>query len=170
MSGGARDGPLVEELVPAPDPLACCERLARLPYRILLDSAHDSVHDSAAAPSRLGRHSFLAADPPMLVWSKGAHTERITLANGSRERLSMDALSAVRDVLAPHATPPIPGLPPFQGGRPGMGGVACGASTSRTALSASVERRSRSPPGSVMRSVCVPLLHTSMGGSAARTE
>ncbi|HEX3159136.1 MAG TPA: aminodeoxychorismate synthase component I, partial [Gemmatimonadaceae bacterium] len=117
--GGAWDGPLVEELLPLPDPLACCERLARLPYRLLLDSA--------AAPSRLGRYSFLAADPPMLVWSKGTHTERITLASGSRERLSMDALSAVRDVLARHATPPIPGLPPFQGGAAGYLGYDWGA-------------------------------------------
>jgi len=31
--------PLVEELVPAPDPARCCERFAGLPYRLLLDSA-----------------------------------------------------------------------------------------------------------------------------------
>ena len=119
MSEGVRDLPLVEELLPLPDPLACCERLAGLPYRILLDSA--------AAPSRLGRHSFLTADPPMLVWSKGAHTERITLPGGERERLDMDALSAVRETLAPHAAAPIPGLPPFQGGAAGYLGYDWGA-------------------------------------------
>jgi para-aminobenzoate synthetase component 1 len=114
-----RDRPLVEELIPPPDPTSCCERLAQLPFRILLDSA--------ATRSRLGRYSFLAADPPILVWSKGAHTERITLPDGDRVRLPVDALRAVRDVLAPHAAPPIPHLPPFQGGAAGYVGYDWGA-------------------------------------------
>ena len=41
--------------MPAPDPVRCCERLAGLPYRLFLDSAR-------RAP-RLGRYSFLTADP-----------------------------------------------------------------------------------------------------------
>ena len=102
--------PLVEELIPAPDPARCCEQLAGLPYRLLLDSA--------ARDGRLGRHSFLCADPVAVIRSKGAIAECID-RDGHRRSLPTDALSAVRELLAPHFTEPIEGLPPFQGGAAG---------------------------------------------------
>ena len=111
--------PLVEELTPPPDPLACSARVARLPYRILLDSA--------AAGTPVGRYSFLAADPAVLIRSTGRHTERVTLPGGERVRLAADALSAAREVLAPHTTLPIPGLPPFQAGAAGYIGYDWGS-------------------------------------------
>jgi para-aminobenzoate synthetase component I len=82
--------PLVEELSPPPDPAGACERLAGLSHRIFLDSA--------ARRPRLGRYSFLAADPIALVRSVKADTS--------------DPLDDVRRQLAPHQTEPIPGLPP----------------------------------------------------------
>ena len=85
------------ELMPAPDPVACCEQLAGLPYRIFLDSAQRG--------SPLGRHSFLSADPAAVVRRKG------TDARG--------ALDEVRALLASRAAAPIPGLPPFQTGAAG---------------------------------------------------
>ncbi len=97
--------PLVEELVPAPDPVQCCERLAGLPYRIFLDSA--------ARSTRVGRYSFLTADPVAVVRSKDGRTEC-----GSRV-VSENALEALRMLLAPYAADPLPGLPPFQGGAAG---------------------------------------------------
>jgi para-aminobenzoate synthetase component 1 len=103
--------PLVEELVPAPDPARCCELLAGLPYRVFLDSA------STATP--LGRYSYLAADPSVVVRSKGARTERVHVASGRTELVDGDALDALRPVLAPAATAPVAGLPPFQGGAAG---------------------------------------------------
>jgi para-aminobenzoate synthetase component 1 len=109
--------PLVEELVPPPDPVRCCERLGDLPYRIFLDSA--------ARGTRLGRYSFLAADPVAVVRSKGAQTECVVFSEGSplapdrTGLVSGDALDTVRALLAPYATDPVPGLPPFQGGAAG---------------------------------------------------
>jgi para-aminobenzoate synthetase component 1 len=97
--------PLVEELVPPPDPVRCCERLGGLSYRIFLDSA--------ARGTRLGRYSFLTADPVAVVRSKGARVEC-----GSRA-VSGDALETLRALLAPFAANPMPGLPPFQGGAAG---------------------------------------------------
>ena len=47
-----------------PDPARCCEQLEGLPYRLFLDSA--------ARGTRLGRYSFLTADPVAVVRSKGA--------------------------------------------------------------------------------------------------
>jgi para-aminobenzoate synthetase component 1 len=87
--------PLIEELVPAPDPVQCCEQLDGLPYRQFLDSA---------APSpRLGRYSFVMADPVAVVRTRG----------------DSGALTAVRDLLAPYRTEGVAGLPPFQGGAAG---------------------------------------------------
>jgi para-aminobenzoate synthetase component 1 len=86
---------LVEEIQPVPDPARCCELLEGLPYRLFLDSA--------AKGTRLGRYSFLTADPVAVVRSHGQR----------------DALDHVRAWLAPHAAEPIPDLPPFQGGAAG---------------------------------------------------
>ena len=106
--------PVVEELVPPPDPARCCELLSDLPYRLFLDSATQGT--------RLGRYSFLTADPVAVVWSKGARTECIEFHgpnHGTRRGVGGDALDAVRTLLAPHAAEPVPGLPPFQGGAAG---------------------------------------------------
>ena len=87
--------PLVEELTPVPDPAWCCEQLAGLPYRLFLDSA--------STTTRLGRYSFLTADPFDVIERKG----------------SGSALDDVRARLAPFQAEPIAGLPPFQGGAAG---------------------------------------------------
>ncbi len=110
-----RRAPLVEELVPPPDPASCCERLEGLPYRLFLDSA--------ARGARLGRYSFLAADPVAVVRSKGTRIECLEMRSGLPAIITPfvagDALDAVGGWLAPHAADPVPGLPPFQGGAAG---------------------------------------------------
>jgi para-aminobenzoate synthetase component I len=103
--------PIVEELVPAPDPVRCCEWLDRLPYRLFLDSA--------ASTTRLGRYSFLTADPVSVIRSKGAAIEILDCASGARETVSGDALDAVRAQLLSYKAAPVGGLPPFQGGAAG---------------------------------------------------
>jgi para-aminobenzoate synthetase component 1 len=102
---------LVEELVPPPDPVECCERLSALPYRLFLDSATPGA--------RLGRYSFLMADPAVVVRSKGRRCEQVDLVSGEMRLATRDALTAARDLLEPHRTPSIAGLPPFQGGAAG---------------------------------------------------
>jgi para-aminobenzoate synthetase component 1 len=108
-SSGA--GPLVHELVPAPDPAWCCAQLAGLPYRLFLDSA--------GGGTRYGRYSFLCADPWAVVRSAGRRTERLDPRAGRRHRVDGDAVDAVRALLAPHAFDAVAGLPPFQGGAAG---------------------------------------------------
>jgi len=104
--------PSIEELVPAPDPIECCERLERLPYRLLLESA--------ARETRLGRYSFLTADPAFIVRSRGAHTDVVDCLSGATTTTNEDALAAVRRLVAPHRFPSVPGVPPFQGGIAGF--------------------------------------------------
>ena len=53
----------VIELHALPDPARCCELLEGLPYRLFLDSA--------ARGTRLGRYSFLMADPVAVIRAKG---------------------------------------------------------------------------------------------------
>jgi para-aminobenzoate synthetase component 1 len=112
------DAPLVRELVPPPDPVESCARCAGLPYRIFLDSARD--------PERLGRYSFLTADPAVVVRSKGSRTECVDMATGGARAVHGHALDVVRELLAPHARAPVAGLPPFQGGAAGYIGYDWG--------------------------------------------
>src|SRR3978361_662828 len=95
--------PLVEELIPMPDPLECCARLRGLPYLLFLDSARD--------PERLGRYSFLAADPALVVHGKGSRASVLDTRTGVETALATHALAGVRDLLAPHQADPIPDLP-----------------------------------------------------------
>ena len=113
--------PLVEELVPAPDPLEACASLADLGFLVLLDSAAD--------PEHLGRHSFLAAGPFTAVRSKGALTQR--LVDGRWTRVGEDPLEHTRLLLAPCAAEPVAGIPPFQGGAAGYLGYDWGAMLER---------------------------------------
>jgi para-aminobenzoate synthetase component 1 len=104
--------PLVEEIRPAPDPVACCESLAGLPYRLFLDSANTG--------SRFGRYSFLMADPVAIVRSRGGEIECLDRLAGTQRTTTGDPLAVLREVVSPHATEPVPGLPPFQGGAAGF--------------------------------------------------
>ena len=101
--------PTVIELTAAPDPARCCEAFAGLPHRLFLDSA--------TAGTRLGRYSFVTADPVAVVQSKGPRTE-IRDANGART-VGGDVLLHVGALLVPHRRAGLDGLPPFQGGAAG---------------------------------------------------
>ena len=113
--------PLVEELVPAPDPFETCVRFAGLPSLVFLDSATDAEH--------LGRHSFLTADPWSAVRSKALLTQQ--LVDGRWVRVEPDALTHARALLVPHAAEPLADLPPFQGGAAGYLGYDWGATLER---------------------------------------
>ena len=102
---------IIEELVPPPNPVSCCELLGGLPYRLFLDSA--------ARGTRLGRYSFLTADPVAVVRGKGTHVERLDLPTGIKHAVAGDALDTIRALVAPHAVEATAGLPPFQGGAAG---------------------------------------------------
>jgi len=107
----AADRLLIEELAPAPDPRACAEHLRGLPYLLWLDSA---------SRGPLGRYSFVTADPPFVVRSKGPTVECLDRQTGSRRRLSANALEQIRTLLAPFFAPGAPPpVPPFQGGAAG---------------------------------------------------
>ena len=76
-SPASMSAPLVEELVPVPDPIESCARFRGMPYLLFLDSARD--------PARLGRYSFLAADPALVVHGKGSHALVLDTRTGTRD-------------------------------------------------------------------------------------
>jgi para-aminobenzoate synthetase component 1 len=102
--------PLVEELLPPPDPEAAFVRLAHLPKVLFLDSA---LRDP-----RLGRYSYLTADPFDFIELP---------ADGS------DGLSQLEAKLSGFPAATFPGLPPFQGGAAGLLGYDLSRSLERVA-------------------------------------
>jgi para-aminobenzoate synthetase component I len=115
--------PYVEELTPPPDPVHCCAALARLPYRLFLDSA--------APGPRLGRYSFLMADPAILVRARAGQVSRVDRLSGIERIEPGDLVTVLRAAAAPFAATPIPGLPPFQGGAAGLFAYDWGRSLER---------------------------------------
>lgn len=100
---------LVQELPDPPDPAEACARFVDLPLPLLLESALRS--------ERIGRFSYLAADPWLILRSKGALLEWRS-AQGV-ERSTGDPFAALQTVLSQYALDALPGLPPFQGGAAG---------------------------------------------------
>ncbi|HEU4642297.1 MAG TPA: aminodeoxychorismate synthase component I [Gemmatimonadaceae bacterium] len=111
--------PLVEELSPPPDPVESCARFLGEPYLLFLDSARD--------PERLGRWSFLAADPDVIIRDVGGRAERVATRDGATRPLRGHALHAAREMLAPYRIPHDRALPPFPGGLAGYIGYDWGA-------------------------------------------
>jgi para-aminobenzoate synthetase component 1 len=92
--------PLVEELIPAPDPWDVAQRLAHLGHLLFLDSADPH--------SGIGRYSYVTAWP----------REWLCVAASD----SIDPFAALARLLPRDAGDPAPGLPPFQGGIAGLFG------------------------------------------------
>jgi para-aminobenzoate synthetase component 1 len=115
--------PLVEPLGETADPAEVCTRFLDLPYVLFLDSAAKQHPDA--------QYSFLAADPVLIVRSKGATTEVRRREDAAWNRVSGDALSTARSYLPQGAVEPVSGLPPFQGGLAGYIGYDWGAMLER---------------------------------------
>jgi para-aminobenzoate synthetase component 1 len=101
----------VEELAPTPCPWEAFQRLAGLPRPLFFDSA--MPHPV------LGRYSFVTADPPQWLWSRGRHAY---FSGRSRPLVNMDPLKMVAGRLGKYRCEHVPGLPPFQGGAAGLFG------------------------------------------------
>jgi para-aminobenzoate synthetase component I len=123
-------GALVVELRDGIEPLAVFERLARRRHCLFLDSAvldgashaapgPDRASTEAPATPRLGRFSYVAADPIHSIAVEPAGDGRVA------EPVN-EAFSQLRSLLADLACTTIPGLPPFQGGVAGLVSYDCG--------------------------------------------
>jgi para-aminobenzoate synthetase component 1 len=111
-------GAVVAELAPGLDAPQVFARLAGAPRLVFFDSAvvDPAATDDNAAP-RLGRHSFVAADP--------IHSIVVEPGPDAAPRIAA-AIDAARGLLADLATATVPGLPPFQGGVAGLVSYECG--------------------------------------------
>lgn len=114
-------GAVVAELQPNIDAVSIFTRLADARHLVYFDSASvDAPTESAETPAsapRLGRYSFVAADPiHSVVVEPGAEATQH----------SAQAFAALRSLLADLACATIPALPPFQGGAAGLVSYECG--------------------------------------------
>jgi len=100
----------VVELAHAPDPAAACARFLDLRYPLLLDSA--------ARSERLGRFSYLMADPFLVLRSKNGAVR--VEEDGRARTVDGDPFEVLRGLLARFPADPAPRLPPFQGGAAGF--------------------------------------------------
>jgi para-aminobenzoate synthetase component I len=114
----SKAGVQIVQLASLPDPLDALERVRDLPYPLLLDSATDRA--------RLGRYSFLMADPAVIIRSRRNRTSVVTFHDGQTRDSEDDPLLTARALLAPLATSRVPDLPPFQGGVAGYIGYGYG--------------------------------------------
>ena len=114
--------PLIETLGNIGEPAEVASRFLDLPYLLLLDSPPTTPNAEVRA---LARYSFLAADPAIVVRSKGRATE--ILQNGTWRPADGDALGVARALLADARTDAIPGAPPFLGGVAGYIGYDYGS-------------------------------------------
>jgi para-aminobenzoate synthetase component 1 len=97
-------GAAVVELIPAPDAEAVFQRHAGLPHCIYLDSARRDP--------RLGRYSFVTADPFDFV--------AIPVVGSRTSRSQPDAFTILQRRMEGFAADTLPDLPPFQGGAAGL--------------------------------------------------
>lgn len=102
--------PFVQELISVPEPFPTLQHLLDLPAPLLLEST--------TRDGRLGRYSFLMADP--VRWF-----ERDTVLFGD------DPFGEIAMALAEFSHSRIPGLPPFQGGVAGLLGYELGQAFER---------------------------------------
>ncbi|MFN4258043.1 MAG: aminodeoxychorismate synthase component I [Gemmataceae bacterium] len=103
--------PLVEELVPAPDPWELFHNLAGLPYPLFLDSA--------LPHAEWGRYSFICADPFAVLRARG---RQVWWSGAEAVATSGDPWHLLAERLARWPAPTLPDLPPFQGGAAGLFG------------------------------------------------
>jgi para-aminobenzoate synthetase component 1 len=121
-------GCLVAEATAGVDPVTVFRHASQLPHAIFFDSAvidRPAAATAAAAPAndppvRLGRYSFVAADP-IRSWlvRRGGDWD------ACRREIAA-TFAVIREVLADLACLTIPALPPFQGGVAGLVSYDCG--------------------------------------------
>ena len=123
----------VHELSRVPDPLALLDSLRNQGYPWLLDSAMQDV--------RLGRFSFVGADPYLVLRAWGSEAEldcrrpvRPDLAAGRTERIA-DPFELVRSLLPPPPSCPAVSVP-FVGGAVGYFGYELASRIERLSLAA----------------------------------
>jgi aminodeoxychorismate synthase component I len=110
--------PLFREIAqPGLTPLSALEALSTAAHPVLLESAR--VHE------RIGRYSFVAADPYLSFRSTGDAVELSLPATpqgkyGRRASLNRKPLVKLRELMSNYRTERIPGLPPFTGGAVGF--------------------------------------------------
>ncbi len=116
-AGQGRIIPLAAELGSAVTPLGALEALRPLGHAVLLESVRRN--------ERIGRYSFVTADPYLVFRSRGDRVDLHWTAApsgkfGGRATLRRRPLAKLRELTANYRTARVPRLPPFTGGAVGF--------------------------------------------------
>src|SRR3990172_1478484 len=108
-TSGALRKPVIHEGRPWIDPAAAYEAVRGLPFSFFLDSGMD--------PARLGRYSFMGADPFLVLRSRGEEVSLIR--DGDMERRRGNPFDIAGELLETYALDGGPAPVPFTGGAVG---------------------------------------------------
>lgn len=108
--------PRPTEIGHALDPIGTLARFFDAPYPVLLDSA--------LVRPRLGRYSYVTADPFLIVSSKGRQVQIVR--HGESEQILGDPFDVLKRLLTDYLAKYKPDGPPFQGGAIGYFGYELG--------------------------------------------
>lgn len=89
--------------------------------RLAGDSSHSFLLESVVGGEKIGRYSFLSADPVLIFDARGEQVQ-IVDHHGVRRLTSKDPLAELEQILEPYRAAHVPGLPPFLGGIVGYAG------------------------------------------------
>ncbi len=92
---------------------------------IIRQSGHAVLLESARIHEKIGKYSFVAADPYLIFRSRGENVELSLPATpkgkyGRRATMNRRPLAKLRELMANYRTERVPGLPPFTGGAIGF--------------------------------------------------
>ena len=99
------------------------------PVSAFMKIAHDSKYsyllESVEGGEKLGRYTFLGADPELVIKTSGDKITRVTPQGSEVSTIKGDPLAELKRVMSSYKPVPIPGLPPFYGGAVGIIGYDC---------------------------------------------
>jgi len=111
----SRQGNLIpvykEILADLETPVSAMKKMFESDFAFLLDSVEGG--------EKIGRYSFLGADPSILFKSKNREVDLIYMNNEETFEATGSPLDVLRDVMSRYKLVPDPGLPPFIGGAVG---------------------------------------------------
>jgi anthranilate synthase component 1 len=93
--------------------------------KIARDSKYAYLLESVEGGEKLGRYTFLGADPELVIKTSGNKVFRITPSGSEESNLDKDPLAEIKKVMSIYKPVAIPGLPPFYGGAVGVIGYDC---------------------------------------------
>ncbi|GMT42937.1 MAG: anthranilate synthase component I [bacterium] len=93
--------------------------------KISKGSKYAFLLESVEGGEKIGRYTFLGADPKLVIKTSGNTVTRISGGDAVESTLTGDPLEEIKKIMSQYKPAPFEGLPPFYGGAVGMIGYDC---------------------------------------------